>query len=532
MPVIRMCEPKWWPNGLMLTALSCWCLVACGGGGSGDDDGDGDELTTPQLSITLSRIPAAGLDPIAVQISVEGSQAAPSVEVDRGTASAVVASGTEWTATVTPSTTGEYTITATLNGVSASRTAIVVEHVHADWGQPEMVRGLVNTDGYEDGPNITPDGRYLFVQYGPYYWAGLQVFNTARASGGAGGNRLSPSVYTHPWMDDIIGPIDGPQRPGFPTARIADGKNRHNAVSWGVGDGLAPNLAWSTVWYGFERQADGRFANPFKVAFDDLDDGLINPFGISFQPLGGDTYRASFSLGDGATTDGGFDLYQATLSAGTTTNLGTYVPTTPGSRPARSLPFAASLIDLGTNTGTQGNNFLELDSTGAVQAIWTDDEYDSDADTHKLTVHVVQSGSFPASASYTSVVLPGVVNVSGTEAIQPCMASDGLFFTQDVSIAFAGYSGSISAPDYANAANWSAPVTILQKDTGTGVVDAADIGKIIAIGEPTVAVIDGHRVLYFVYARVRAIDPITGHADLDFQVGLVRELLPAIAAPG
>jgi hypothetical protein len=67
-------------------------------------------------------------------------------------------------------------------------------------------------------------------------------------------------------------------------------------------------------------------------------------------------------------------------------------------------------------------------------------------------------------------------------------------------------------------------VTLLQKDTTIASlrVTTADLGKIVAIGEPTVAVVDGRRVLYFVYAWVRGIDPSTGLADLDFQAGFVR----------
>lgn len=502
------------------------CLFACGGGGGGGGD------DAPSLSLGFTRVPAAGLDAVAVRVTASGGRGTPSLSVDRGSISDPVADGDGWLATVTPTTTGEYTVTATLDGGSASRTALVLEDVHADWGQPEMVAGPVSTAGYEDGVTITPDGRYLFVQYGPYYWGSLLVFDADRADGGCGGDRLSPTRCEHPWINETIGPLGAPKRPGFPTGRFDGTTQLHNAASWGVGIDGAPNLAWTTTFFGFERQADGSFGSPFVVAFDDLGDGITNPFGLSFQPLGGDDYRAVFSLKDSTTTDLGFDLYTCDLTAGEATNLGTYVATTPGNPPARDTPFASALVDLGDNGGTQGNNHLELDAGGDVIAVWTDDEYDGDVDTHKLSVHVIQSGTFPTTSDYSSLVLPDVINVPGTEAIQPCMLDDGLYFTQDTSIAFAAYAGARDATGYATAGNWTAPTVILQKDTGTGPLDAADIGKIVALGEPTVAEIDGERVLYFVYVVVRGFDPITGIVDFDFQAGFAPALAPAMKASG
>jgi hypothetical protein len=99
---------------------------------------------------------------------------------------------------------GEYRVTATVAATSIVRTALVLQDVHADWGQPQSVAGLVNTDGYEDGVTIAPDGQTLFVQYGPYRWSSLLVFQESRANGGCGGNRLVPDRCTHPWLDTTM----------------------------------------------------------------------------------------------------------------------------------------------------------------------------------------------------------------------------------------------------------------------------------------------------------------------------------------
>jgi len=187
----------------------------------------------------------------------------------------------------------------------------------------------------------------------------------------------------------------------------------------------------------------------------------------------------------------------------------------------RSLPLPSTLVELGDNTGTQGNPSLHVQN-GAVLSVWTDDEYGQDADTGRITAHVVVSGVFPTSSRYTTVELPAVVNQPGTTAIQPTFRDEGLCFTQDTSIAFAAYAGLHEAASLASDANWAAPVTLLQKDTTiAGAISTNDLGKIVAIGEPTLATVDGRLVLHFVYVWVRGIDPLTGLPDLDFQAGWI-----------
>lgn len=493
--------------------------AACGGGGSAAAP-----APTPTLTLSFTRVPGPGLDAVEVAVDVSGSEATPSLAVDRGSLGPIARTvGGRFVGTLLPTTTGEYRVTATLAATSIVRTALVLQDVHADWGQPQSVAGLVNTDGYEDGVTIAPDGQTLFVQYGPFRWSSLLVFQESRANGGCGGNRLVPDRCTHPWLDTTIGPLAGPERPGFFTGRFNGTTQLHNAASFGIGPDGAPVLALTTMFYGFRKQPDGSFAAPFSLAFDDLGDGIVGPFGLSFQPIGGDSHRAVFTLKDAVTVGNGFDVYTCEVVFGTTNVLGTYVATTPGNPPARSTPFPSVLLDLGDNTGTQGNPSLYFGVGGDVRSVWTDDEYDGDADTGRITVHVLGSGVFPSSNDFTKVVLPAVVNVPGTTAIQPTFRDEGLYFTQDTSIAFAAYAGTHDAAALGDGNNWSSPVTLLQKDTSIASlrVTTADLGKIVAIGEPTVAVVDGRRVLYFVYAWVRGIDPITGFADLDFQAGFV-----------
>ncbi|MEO0335093.1 MAG: Ig-like domain-containing protein [Pseudomonadota bacterium] len=498
-----------------------------------ESDGNGSSTSTETISLSLSmtRIEEVGLDPVSVTVTLQRGGTALSGEslslsASKGTLSSVVDNGDgTYSFTITPDDTGVYPVTVSYEGESITREAVVLQEVASGWGQPMSVPGYANTDGYEDGITITPDGEYLFVQTGPYYFSGFFVYDEPRTTGGCEGARLTPSRCTHPYIDNTIGTRTAPERPNFPDGRFSGTTNLHNANSFQVGEDLAPNFAVSTVFYGLKKQADGTFKEPFKVAFEDLNDGIVSPFGLSFRKNSDGTYTAIFALKDVDTTDQGFDIYTHTFAFGSDVNLGDYrLDGTPGNAPLRDTFYPSTHVDLTDNSGTQGNPNLYYESDGVIKSIWVDDEFDGDSDTKMLSVHELTSGTFPG-GTWTKTVLPSAVNVASTEAIQPTFVGDGLFFTQDTSIAYCSYSGSHSSSDFADNSNWSSPSIILQKDTTVTSLKppVSDIGKIIAIGEPTIATVDGKTVLYFVYGYIRSIDSITGIADLDLQAGFVEK---------
>ena len=442
--------------------------------------------------------------------------------------------------TVTPMRSGEHPVTVAYQGVSVSRTALVLEMVDPAWGQPLAVEGMVNTPGYEDGVTISPDGEYLFVQYGPFYFSAYHLFEMPRANGGCGGDRLSPVRCTHTWLDQVIGPYDAPERPGFFGGRISAATHLHNANSWGVGIDQAPNFAASTMFYGFKRQADGSFAEPFYLAFSDENDALISPYGLSFIMHGDGTATALFSMDDPSDPDwvdldgdgrldvqSQSDVFMSEIILGQDNLLGYFVASgLPGTPPVRSTSFPARMINFGETgadgiAGTQGNPHL-YQSNGSVKSIWTDDERDLDADYGDIAAYVPDSGMLTAE-SWSKVVLPAPVNQPApSNEIQPFYSGKGLYFTHASDVAlpeiyYSAYSGDDSVADYRNGDNWSEPVKIL----GVGVADQA--GKVIAIGEPTVATRSEGEYLYFVYGVIRDNSDPTGIPDIDMQAGYVRK---------
>ena len=354
------------------SALLLLTLASCGSGGGGE--------TTPssgnyRISLDFTRIDTSTPYPFQVIAAVSKNGAPQTglaevlqIEVGRGSLSAVneISPG-QYQFTVNPTQTGEHSVKVSYENASVERTALVMDNVNSDWGQPMAVAGLVNTAGYEDGVTISPDGEYLFVQYGPLYFSVFQLFSLPRDSSDCGDQRLSPTRCTHPWLDNTIGPYTAPQRSGFYDGRFSGTTNLHNANSWGVGMDESPIFAPSTMIYGFKRQADGSFAQPFYLSFDDENDAIINASGLSLMPHGDGTATIVFALDDPADTDlvdlagdGSIyvqslhDIYTTEISFGENTILGTYVYSgSPGTPPVRSTPFASSLVDFG-KTGTNG----------------------------------------------------------------------------------------------------------------------------------------------------------------------------------
>ena len=477
------------------------------------------------VTMQFKRIPQQGLDGIEVHVTFKEPINNFNPAVDKGQIQNVKQTASNrYQFELYGDKSGEYKISVNYHANVYTRTALILQDVSDEWEQPLSVEGYVNTQGYEDGVTITPDGEYLFVQTGPYRFSSLFVYAQPRENGGCGGSRLEPSRCNHPWINETIGTYSAPKRPHFFTSRFDGNRQLHNALSWGLNEEEAPVFAMTTMFYGFKRQHDGSFKEPFYMAFDDLNDGIIGPFGLSFlKQEAPKKYTTIFAFKDAYTTNGSFDVYWYDATFEEDNTFGVYQLNGVGKPPLRTTNFASTLVDFGDNNGTQGNPFLYAPD-GKVQSIWCDDEYDNDADRNKISVYFLNSGDFKSSSNWSKIVLPSTVNEDSKAARQPTFVNNQLFFAQDVNIALSKFNAQHTAKDLANPNNWSKPEIILQKDTSYNFYKATDedIGKIIAIGEPTIATVDGKEVLYFVYGYIRSIDPITGLADLDMQAGYIK----------
>ena len=546
---------------LFFSLFSSFLISGCSDRSKEDapDDDVPAGIDDPSMSVSLTRIEQlSGLDQLKVtvellrgQMPVTGLTGSLKLTLPDAISSTSFSESERgiYEATLTPTRTGEFEITVTENsvlGLSDTFHPLVLGEVHEDWGQPMMVEGLVNTAGYEDGIAISPDGKYLFVQYSPAYFSGLILFNFPRAQGGCGGDRLSPERCTHPWIDNTVGPVDAPERPGFYTARINDdGTWRHNSGSWGIGDESLTLFSVSNVFYGFRRQFDGSYREPFMIAFDDEGDGISSPFGVSVLPDYGSSEEYLLALSFNAPDDGStvdfdddgnvdaeslLDIYTLQATLGEPINLGNFhYSGTPGTPPQRDSSFELTQAGFSSTgidglAGTQGNPHLYRESA-AVSSIWTDDEYDAKgpgSDHGELSVYVNLTDNYPSS-EWQKVVLPEPVNLPDpSQEIQPFFNGSELYFTRSddtelPAIWMSQYSGTHTQTDFSNTSLWATPVKVLAASPDQ------QVGNIIAIGEPTIGTIDGEDVMFFVYGVVRGFDDVSGLADLDMQAGYVRK---------
>lgn len=517
--------------------VPCFALVLAGASGCGADSGNGPESTSPlpastsapsplsepgsdanttpatetALILSFERLPAEGVDPFRVTVTLhrDGQPlAGETLELDipRGSTGPIadIGDGT-YVFTVTPTEAGPHPVTVRHADATITRVALVAAGLHPTLGQPLEVPGLVNTPGWEDGITITPDGEWLFIQYVPAYFAGLVNVSSICAEEGWALHDLAtcPGKPDSDWVFETIGPIGGELRPRFPTGAIEDGRLQHIDLTVpGQFNGL---VLFPSVFYGFRRQPDGTFAEPFKVAFNDAR-GTNAPFGLSFRMTGPDTADFVVAWNNFFDQEGNDDpdVYHGSLTLGRDHSLG---DVTYAGDLFQSITPTIERVNLPSHAGVQGNPHLHVDEAGEVRSLWTDDE----RDTHDLSVHVLRDGTFP-DGTWEPVPLPPRINTPGEES-QPFFDGARLYLNRDRSVVVHDYLS--PAPDaFDDDSAWGPEVVLLPSGDITP-------GGFFGFGEPTLAERDGRTWLYFVYVTTREVRSETGRVDLAFGAGFV-----------
>jgi hypothetical protein len=493
--------------------------LSCTSNNSGDASATATDTYAMQMSMT--RLPQAGVDPFRVTVTLTKNGVALSgqtlnLTIPKGTVGTVTDNGDgSYQFTVTPSVTGVYPVTAALgSSASITRKAVVLDTNLTGSGQPMDVPGdYVNTDGYEDGVTITPDGEYLFVQYGPVYMSGLLYHTTICASGSYSigydlntcDGRTNSSIVFNP-----IGPYNNDyRRPGFPSGPFVGGKLYHvpQVVIGGVANGI---VGFPTMFYGFKLQSDGTFAQPFKLAFND-ERALNGPFGLSFKmgSNGTGTYLVAWNNYFNDLGDDKPDIYTGSITFGQDNSLGTvaysggvYSSITPNVTP----------VSFSSHVGVQGNPHMYYDTNGVVKSIWTDDEQV----THDLSVYRITAGTFPT-GTWVKDTLPSDINTAGDEN-QPFFTGTKLIFRRDLNIVYHDYTptNGACASGFTHNDCWGPEVILIGANGNT------TAGQIYTVGEPTVAVRGGKTYLYFVYIESRVNTALTGGVlDYNANAGFV-----------
>jgi hypothetical protein len=460
-----------------LTAGVAILAVACGGGSGGHDGSTIDAVPSPdaapsQLTLALHRLAGSQAFDVTAQLDVASTSITVELATDRGSLGPTTAVDRGVTARLTPAGTGNYTITATAGALTATTTAIVLATVDDEWDQPEVVPGPVSTLGWEDGPSISPDGSILTVQYLPVSISCL-----------LGGDPAAPACR-------VIGPIDAPERPNMPGAERVHPDHTYTNGCPSVGADTLTFPVPPDSLFAFQRQADGSFADPHPIYYDGID-GCVSAFGFELLDAAG---HAVYAFDDPRHPDGpGARVFHATIDPTQDTVLGRFAVV------GTTLELQADAgTRIGDATGTQGNPGLWYPPGGGA-VLFTDDEQ-GDQD---LSVNTAPSLTGPYAGK---AIIPAPISAAGAQESQPFFDGTTLYFRRDLVVLATDWNGG----PMSDAASWSAPRPILEPSSDTAT------GEAVVVGEPSIATVDGHRELYFVYARTVA------DGTLDLDIGRVR----------
>jgi hypothetical protein len=449
---------------------------------------------TLNLDFTRNTAPADGSFKAIAWLSNGGGTVVPfstppTLSSTRGSVSAMTVRGdNKQEATITPDAqkTGEYTVTLTAtaggSAMSVSHTAIVMEQVASGWGQPFSVDGLVNTAATQDSMAVSPDGQYLFLQYYP-------VSLSCILSGDPN------STY----CQKPLGPVTAPERPNMPGAsRVGVNSVHHGCPS--IGFDPSPVPVPPIALYGFRRQADGSYAQPFVFLFNG-NDGCFAPWGPTVRANGDGTYRMFVAFNDPRNAGGASDfahVYDFNFSPGTTQVLGDVSY-------SGSLQINNFVLDQITIAGTdvhRGNPHVYYNGS-TPSLLFYDDETQSAANQF---IHVSQwngsSWDAPAALDFAPF------NTTGYGDTQPYFDGAQLILRNGLQLLAYSYNGGALA----SASSWSGPTTLLAPQ-----VTGLQAGSVEVIGEPTVATINGQAALFFVYGLYQA------DGSVNLKAGYVRQ---------
>jgi hypothetical protein len=400
---------------------------------------------------------------------------------------------------VPPFTSGELPIAANLEGQDSGPavTALVLPTVGDAWDQPRSVGGLVNTPATEDSSTVSPDGEWLIV--GSYLVVDALCCVAACGTGPADGRNSS--------CQDTLGPTSAPARPDMPGAdrivspsQIIDADANLCLVSPDGGDFIIPladggttvPMLPPTAAYGFHRQPDGSFAEPFLIHF--ADDGFSGaPFCFTFlgSPANGQA-NVIFAYHRDDQFNAPHQPTFTTLTLGVENVLGAYacVGGAVQYSPGAIAPLAVSPASQNAGNTSAGGGYL-----------WSDDE--SAAVPYTIAALGLPDGGF---APWTQAALPE----PSDDRRQPVLVGDRVFYFRNATVASAVWTGA----DPSQATSFGQPETELAGDFFSQPLSAGQ-GRVIAVGQPTFASRPGGVVeMYFVYYRRTA----TG---FDGQIGVV-----------
>jgi len=468
----------------------------------GTDDSDGNS----EISATINLYKIANSDDTRIRIVFSGDQ-----EVDIEKANLTISEGTSTKLTITGSKTyesvfepaqlsTEHTLTFSYENILLSKVFLTLKSKHSRWGVVEAVPGMVNTLGWEDSSEISPDGNWLFVStYSPICLLCCIQGNSLNSIWGAQfcTGVSSDNDPNSEACNITRGPFNETNRPDMLGGDriISDVEINHEAPLLGIGSG--PYAIPPVAAYGFKKQADGSFAQPFVIGMDW--DGFTwgAPFGFTFWQYNASqsTAKVIFAFNDLAIPGSSVDLYSNDFNLGSQTIMGNYAQS---GAPAETIVsnFTPEKLQLVDDSGQQGNP--SFDGT----TLFWDEEGGSEDLWFATLIAFDQNPSFTPRTKHP-------LSKPGRAEFQPFKHKKRLYFNTDhkaiISSVYLG--GAVS-----DTASWGEEVPELAADQSA----LSRIDGVGGVGEPSLAIDDdGVTWMYFIYTARRSF-------GLDLNVGRVR----------
>ncbi len=347
---------------------------------------------------------------------------------------------------------------------------------------------------------MTADGAWLLISYAP----------------------ISPSCTLPPKEQaaclEVAGDVDGAFRPGFTefvTGRVqgstivntCEALNATLDEAYMTANGLfmPPSLV-----YGFRRQADGTYAEPFPIGLKGTN-GCSTPWGPEAHVTAGPSARFLGAWGDHRdwgqpANDDNPNLWAAESSLGEPVELGVWNGTAFDT-------LAMELISGQAFPGPTGNPHGFENGTGEISVLFWDSEHGAEDVFYR---YLSPGASFPAGPFEAVGTVPVFADV-GVHERMPFFDGTEMLVMRELDVVSSAFSGDPNA-DIGDPQHWGPIVTELKASQADD-PQATEAGTVIALGEPSVArgADDEKRVLFFSYL-VRG-----SNGRLDMNIGVVPE---------
>lgn len=463
-------------------------ILACSGSSDPSSTSDSTTQTLP-LPVALNRLNSTQFEVVIDASSLSDfSPGDLSFSISNASATAFTNSGgNNYKSTVTANiTSGEVPMSLTWGDYTRQITALIFPNIDAAWDQPEAVPGYVNTDGWEDSPEISPDGKYLAVStYSPVSIVQCLLDGLLKTT---------PSCNANSFHSLSL------QRPNFPGAsRVLSSTSIQHTVSI-LNPPDTTNAYPPVSSYVFASQSDGSFKRPVAVYVDWDAFTWGAPFGFHFRRKVADgIYDMYGAFGDLMLGNGNkLQSFQLDLN-GSFVNLGKMYLS---SGTLTKSDWAMTPLSIPGLTSQAGNPASSVyGPTGDGYLFWDDESLPANS-------RDLYFATETAAGVFGSKQTVGL-SQAGLDEYQPYFFQSRLYFSL---IHGAIYSSALtSAADPALAGSWSA----LKLELGTD-SSHTHTGRISAMGEPSLYQDSaGKNWMYFAYA-------ISGTNGLDLNIGRVR----------